>query len=110
MLQPHEVVWCDSGEQLIRTIDQDPDFDLVLADVMMYPIPGWEVLDAVRARHPALAQRFALMTGGVFTSVAKERLRAAEVPLMNKPLSRGEVIGLIQAARSPMGGAGVPRA
>ena len=96
MLRPHEVVYCPNGQSGLDTLSRDPAFDLILSDVMMYPMAGWEFLEQVRKRSPEHLPRFAFMTGGAFTPAARAHLRKADVPILEKPFQREAVVELIQ--------------
>jgi CheY-like chemotaxis protein len=50
---PFECDFCDSGEELLR-LSEDNDYDLIISDLAMSPLGGWEVLERLRESHPAL--------------------------------------------------------
>lgn len=100
MLRPHQVIWCESGEGMLSVLGQDQCFDLVLTDVMMYPMPGWKVLALLHTHYPALTDRFAFMTGGVFTEEAERHIHQSNVPVLAKPLTRSDIMSLIHKLKT----------
>jgi CheY-like chemotaxis protein len=100
MLRPHQVIWCESGEGMLSVLAQDQCFDLVLTDVMMYPMPGWKVLALLHTHYPALTDRFAFMTGGVFTEEAERHIHQSNVPVLAKPLTRSDIMSLIHKLKT----------
>jgi len=100
MLRPHEVVWCASGPDALALLSTDIAFDLMLCDVMMHPMSGWEVLERVRAEHPDLVSRFAFVTGGAFTRTAQAELDRAGVPVVFKPVETSDVLSLLEVVEA----------
>lgn len=96
MMRPHEVVYCQTGEAALDLLMEDDEFDLILSDVMMYPMAGWEFLDQLRKRTPGGVHHFSFMTGGAFTPAARAHLRKAKVPVLEKPFHREDVVALIE--------------
>ena len=95
MLDPHEVLWFPSGEAALEHIKQDDRFDLILSDVMMNPMPGWEVLQHIQQHHPKLERCFVFMTGGAFTPTARMHVQKANVSFLQKPFELSDVIQLV---------------
>lgn len=88
ILEPHcRIVFVDSGEKAIAQLEHDSNFDLVLCDVVMPGLNGFDLHDWIMKNNPRLARCFLFMTGGVFTAAAKERLRRKAVMLIEKPFS-----------------------
>ncbi|BEQ15255.1 sigma-54-dependent transcriptional regulator [Desulfoferula mesophila] len=44
----HEAVKADSGEEALELLAQDSDFDLVLLDLVLPGVGGWEVLERIK--------------------------------------------------------------
>ena len=77
----HDVETCADGRAaLVRLLGRDT-YDAVLCDLMMPAMGGSEVYDAVLAARPALAARFAFLTGGVTTEAAAAFLERAGRPV-----------------------------
>jgi PAS domain S-box-containing protein len=102
----HDVEIVTRGTEAIEKLDRDPDFDLVLCDLMMPDIPGFDIFEAVVASHPELADRFVFMTGGAFTERAREFLRTVSNPRLEKPFLVEDIERLLheRAGTSPASG------
>ena len=60
-------------------------FDAVLCDVVMPDGSGLKLLQETRAKHPELAKRFVLMTGGAVSRAEALALEATGVEVIAKP-------------------------
>jgi PAS domain S-box-containing protein len=96
----HEVVGATSGRDAITTLQLDPDFDVVLCDLMMPGTSGIEVYEEIRSERPALAARIVFMTGGAFTPRAAEFLAKVENRRIEKPFSLGLVERIVREMAS----------
>ena len=47
--QRHQVIFAENGQAGIEALDADPDVDVVLMDVMMPEMDGYETMRAIRA-------------------------------------------------------------
>lgn len=64
---------------------EDENFDLVISDFKMPELGGLEFYQAVVALRPSLGARFVFLTGDVFNFDTESMLRAAGVPVIEKP-------------------------
>jgi CheY-like chemotaxis protein len=92
--EAHEVRIATDGDEALALIACE-SFDLVLCDVMMPRISGIDVYERVRAEHPALAQRFVLVTGGVFAPDIRTRVEGHGVPCLYKPFDRATLLDVV---------------
>lgn len=83
----HDVETCADGRAALSRLLGSDTYDAVLCDLMMPAMSGSEVYEAVLAARPALAARFAFLTGGVTTEAAAAFLERAGRPIFLKPLS-----------------------
>ena len=79
-----------SVKQALEMIEHE-HYDLVLSDVMMAESSGVELIHTLRARAPALAKRVCLMSGGLIGNDLEQAVKTIGVPLLHKPLTRGEL-------------------
>jgi CheY-like chemotaxis protein len=63
----------------------------VLSDVMMAETSGVELVQALRRSAPALAKKVCLMSGGVIGGELAQEVKSIGVPLLHKPMTRGEL-------------------
>lgn len=82
-----DVVVAESGQEVLALIGRDAAFDVVLCDVMMPDMTGMEVHEGIRVVEPALASRIVFMTGGAFTTQAREFLSTVGNTSIEKPFS-----------------------
>jgi len=83
----HEVVNVTRAREALAKLEGGESFDVILCDVMMPDMSGIEMYGELRARFPAYTRRVVFMTGGAFTSQAREALEELGVPRLEKPFS-----------------------
>ncbi|HEX2669688.1 MAG TPA: response regulator, partial [Polyangiaceae bacterium] len=91
----HEVSICTSGREALSRLQTDSTFDLVLCDLMMPDVNGAAVYNSVKRDFPALAERFVFMTGGAFTTRAREFLAQHPGAQLEKPFNIADVERLL---------------
>ena len=96
LLDEHVVEIAIGGAAGIARLERDTEIDLVLCDLMMPQITGMDVYAEVCARWPALASRFAFMTGGAFTPRAREFIETCGRPHLEKPFRAESVRALLR--------------
>ena len=94
-LSDHDVVVAESGREALEILHRDKSFDVILCDLMMPEVSGMDVYEAVRLTDPGLLARIVLMTGGAFTSRAREFLSSIATPLLEKPFEARELRDLV---------------
>jgi CheY-like chemotaxis protein len=99
----YRVLTASGGHDALAVLDAHPQIDLLLTDVEMAQITGWELADIARQLRPGL--KVLLMTG--FTREATERVgeRIPGAGLLRKPFTLEElahrVHGLLSDGPSP---------
>jgi two-component system, cell cycle sensor histidine kinase and response regulator CckA len=87
----HDVSICTSGREALTRLETDSSFDLVLCDLMMPDVNGAAVYASVKRDHPELAERFVFMTGGAFTTRAREFLAQHPGAQLEKPFNIADI-------------------
>jgi DNA-binding response OmpR family regulator len=83
-----DVVFC--GEDCFAKIEED-EFDLVLLDIMMPKMNGWQVFEEIKNRKPAL--NVAFLTVIKYSEAVKEKLeKEGLVDFINKPFENEDLI------------------
>ena len=98
----HDMVLATSGREALERLQENPEFDLVLCDLMMPDVSGSKVFEIVQRTHPQLVPRFAFMTGGAFTEKAQEFLERYHGHCIDKPFTIADVeqlLATVSAAR-----------
>jgi CheY-like chemotaxis protein len=87
VLGPHHDV--KSFSQPLHALEALPELhpDVIFCDVMMPEMSGAEIYNRLRATHPTLAERLIFMTGGAFSSTAREFLDEVQRPILDKPFT-----------------------
>ncbi len=95
--QRYEVVLAQDGREALQLLDTDHRFDAVVCDVHLPEGSGQEVLEAVRSRWPALADRMLFMTGGAVHAHTAAFIDALGDRVLHKPLDLEELAARVEA-------------
>jgi putative two-component system response regulator len=91
----YDAVGAPTAEQALELL-ADPNFQLVVSDVIMPGLSGLELLEEVRARRPSLP--VVLVTGAGTYSTLSEALARGADGLVMKPFSHGEFRAAVASA------------
>jgi PAS domain S-box-containing protein len=97
----YDVLTADSGASAIGTLKKDPAFDAVLCDLMMPEVSGVDVYAWMQSEAPELAQKVVFMTGGAFTTRARELLDRVPNRHVEKPFELGELSAALERVTRP---------
>ena len=81
----HDVTVCGSGPEALARLERGERFDLVFSDLLMPEMSGFELVEHLRARHPALARHVVFLTGGVADGPTSALLEQSGVETVEKP-------------------------
>ncbi len=96
-----EVVALTSARQALERIRAGERFDVILCDLMMPEMDAPVLHEELCKIAPTQAERMVLLTGGAFTSRAREFLETVPNPRLSKPF---DVDALVELVRSRMNG------
>ncbi|MCP3136836.1 PAS domain S-box protein [Pyxidicoccus xibeiensis] len=96
ILREHQVEVANSGRQALELLGRGPEPDAVLCDVMMPDLTGRDVYEAVRREHSGLEGRFVFVSGGAFTTGAREFLGSIPNLLLEKPFDESRVRHVVE--------------
>jgi signal transduction histidine kinase/ActR/RegA family two-component response regulator len=91
----HAVDTALGGVEALRSLERDASYDVILCDLQMPELSGMGLHEAVRARWPALADRFVFVTGGAFSPDAKRFLEESVCAVIQKPFRVEDLLALI---------------
>lgn len=96
-LAQYDVVQAMDGDQALRLLERGEQFDLVLLDVMMPRVSGYEVCQTLRSRYPAYQLPVVMLT-------AKNQLEDLVIGFgcgandyLTKPFSKDELLSRVQS-------------
>ncbi|MCO4769559.1 MAG: response regulator [Deltaproteobacteria bacterium] len=92
-----DVVDVDGGRAALQALEGNT-FDAVLCDLMMPDMTGMEFFAVVQQQRPELAARFVFVTGAAFTMDAAGFVDEVEVPVLNKPFRREDLVAAVTRA------------
>jgi len=91
------------GKDAQALINLDPEFDVILCDLMMSQMSGIEFHTWLRTHDPRLANRLIFITGGAFTTRARDYLATVSNLTIEKPFDaiglRSQVAAAVESAR-----------
>ncbi len=82
----HNILTVSDARKALRMIEKGQAFDLIFCDLMMPGMTGMDFHALLRAADPKLADRVVFLTGGAFTSRAREYLNSVPNRALEKPL------------------------
>lgn len=91
----YEVIATADGAEAVDTFTADPEFDLLLLDVVMPRLDGWRAFEAIRRLDPDVPALFS-------TGYANDALPpGVDVPVMRKPYRRSSLLAAVGAILEP---------
>lgn len=94
-LQNYTVTRADSGQAALAALEQQ-SFDLILLDVMMPHMSGYEVCAAIRERYPASALPVVFLTARSQTEDVVHGFETGANDYLSKPVAKNELLARIQ--------------
>jgi len=95
-LENYAIVKATNGEEALDAIGRDIHFAIVLLDIMMPKMSGFEVCRIIRETHPANQLPIIMLTAKNQVADLVEGLQAGANDYLTKPFSKGELITRIK--------------
>jgi two-component system NtrC family sensor kinase len=86
-----KVEWAADGVQATERL-KDSAFDLVISDIRMPRMNGFQLLDWIKGHFPPMAARFIFMTGDAGSVEMNGALDELGVPVLRKPFSANSLL------------------
>jgi signal transduction histidine kinase len=98
-----DVIALTGGKEAVKRIAGGERFDVILSDVMMPEVTGMELYERLAVIAPDQAQRMIFVTGGAFTTAAREFLDRVPNPRIEKPVEATNLLAIVAGLVSPQG-------
>ncbi|MDI1481764.1 response regulator [Polyangium sp. y55x31] len=102
----HEVIAVSNGLEALAAVEAGARFDVVLCDVRMPGMNGFELYERLLVTAPEVAKQIVFFTGAAFTSEVRAFFARVENLLLEKPYDPSELRALVRKLAS--GGRDVP--
>ncbi len=87
--------YVNSARKALDMLSAGQTFDLIFSDLKMPEIDGMDFLNELYTKWPAMAGKFALITGDAMSSVAENIRQNVDVPLLEKPIAPNELRNIV---------------
>ncbi|MBK9940929.1 MAG: response regulator [Kouleothrix sp.] len=91
----HEPMIVDSGAAALERLKREP-FDLVLSDVKMPGMSGFELHQTIKQINPELASRLVFVTGDMLSAATQARIAQTGNPYIAKPFAIERIEALVR--------------
>lgn len=99
----HEVTSAGSADEALALLDGGATFDAIVCDVVMPERSGLAFLADIEQRHPALAPRIVLITGGAIAPDVGRALARVGNEVVEKPFALDRIEAAIARASATKG-------
>jgi two-component system, cell cycle sensor histidine kinase and response regulator CckA len=97
MLRDHEVLSAQGGQAALELLaGPSPRPDVIVSDVLMPDMNGFELYREIESRYPELAPRVVFLSGGANTELVRRATNQGSQPCLRKPPQRTELLAAIQ--------------
>lgn len=91
-----EVIAASDGKQALEKLSKFPEIDIVLTDIMMPEMDGYEVIKKIRAQHRLKALPVIAVTAKAMKDERKRCIEAGATDYVSKPIDNRQLIQLIK--------------
>jgi putative nucleotidyltransferase with HDIG domain len=92
----YEITAVEGAEQALTRLQQDPDYDLVLSDIMMPGVDGLNLLEQICSDHPGMPVVMCSAINDIH--VATNAFRRGAIDYILKPFERAELHSVVMRA------------
>ena len=97
-MRGYEIITRNTGKNVTKLIEENPDIDVLILDLKMPDIPGEEVLKTVKATRPEI--QVIILTGHGNTESAIELAKYDLFTYLQKPVEMDKLIKIVDDART----------
>ena len=95
-LQNYQLAEAASGEEALKEIEDNGPYDLILLDIMMPKLSGYEVASKIREKHPANQLPIIMLTAKNQVADLVEGFACGSNDYLAKPFSKDELLARIR--------------
>jgi|CZKU01.1.fsa_nt_gi signal transduction histidine kinase len=96
-----DVTALTSAREVIRRIEGGERFDVIISDLMMPDVTGMELYEYIVRLDADQARRMVFVTGGAFTTAAREFFDRVSNPRIEKPVEVANLLAIITGLVQP---------
>lgn len=93
-----EVITVDNGKQALKHIEQDQDIRLILLDIMMPELDGYQILDKVKTPDDINQTPVIIVSAKTDTKSIKKALEKGAYDYITKPLNIYDIKNKVKSA------------
>ena len=94
--QDMHVIYAENGRDGIATLEKNPDVELVLMDVMMPEMDGYDTTRAIRGRDPWRALPIIALTAKAMKGDREKCIEAGASDYITKPIDTDQLLSLLR--------------
>jgi len=91
-----DVLTAGTGQEAIEKVATDPDIDLVMMDIMMPGMDGYDTMRAIRARPESRALPIVALTAKAMKGDREKCLEAGASDYLAKPVVTEQLLGVLR--------------
>jgi CheY-like chemotaxis protein len=91
-----QVLYAENGRDGIAVLEDNPDIDVILMDVMMPEMDGYETMQAIRQLPPFRALPMIALTAKAMRGDREKCLRAGASDYITKPVNMEQLFSLLR--------------
>jgi CheY-like chemotaxis protein len=98
VLEDHGMVvrFAENGKDALKTLDEDPDVDAVLMDVMMPEMDGYDTTRAIRAKNEFKSLPIIALTAKAMKGDREKCIAAGASDYITKPVDTEQLLSLLR--------------
>ncbi|WP_312472240.1 response regulator [Neobacillus sp.] len=90
-----EIIVADNGREGIEVLHSNPDTDIILMDIMMPEMDGFEAIRTIRSNHKFISLPIIALTAKAMKHAREECLDAGATDYISKPLNLDQLFSLM---------------
>ncbi len=102
VLEQHgmDVVFAENGREGIRMLQDNPDVEIMLVDIMMPEMDGYETMEAIRARREYSNLPLVAITAKAMIGDREKCIEAGATDYMSKPVDIDQLLAVLRVQLS----------